>query len=107
MSDDTNPGQAATRSSRRGGIRSLVLLIVSCGALFWMARVIWENRDLDHYVARSSVQALRSRDAAERLAGARDLGRLGSSAREVAVPALIAALKDSDANVRATAAESL
>jgi HEAT repeat protein len=85
----------------------LMLLVACCGVLLWLARTAWENRDLDHSLMEASVLALQSRDAVERLSAARDLGRLGASARDVAVPALLAALRDPNGDVRAAAALGL
>jgi HEAT repeat protein len=109
MLDEPHPGPEAARRNRRLqiGMLPLMLLVACCGVLLWVSRTAWENRDLDHYLIQASVRSLQSRDAGERLSAARDLGRLGASAQEVAVPALIAALKDPDGDVRAAAAGGL
>src|SRR5262249_40580588 len=89
------------------GILPLMVLVACCGVLLWVARTAWENRDLDHSMVQNSVRALQSRDATQRLSAARDLGHLGFSAHDAAVPALIVTLKDPDAGVRSAAAEGL
>src|SRR5579883_3275751 len=107
MREDTRPVPAARIRRLQIGMLPLMLLVACCGVLLWLARTAWENRDLDHSLMAASVRALQSRDAAERLSAARDLGRLGASARDVAVPALIAALQDPEAEVRVAAAVGL
>jgi HEAT repeat protein len=109
MLDDPRREPAARPRIRRlqVGILPLMALVACCGAFFWVARTAWEDRDFDHTSLRESVRALRSRDVKERLSAALELGQLGASAIDVAAPALITALKDPEAGVRAAAAEGL
>ncbi len=108
MPDDHCPRPEEARRTRRRqlGTLSLMIVIVLCGVVV-CSRIIWESRDLDNVVVRDSARTLRSRDRAERISAALDLGRFGSGAPEVAVPALIGGLKDPDADVRGAAAEAL
>src|SRR5262245_26483198 len=100
------PGVHARR--RRMGVAALMVLVACAGALLWTSRVAWENRDRDHATAQAAARATRSWDLVERLSAIRDLGRFGSEAQDIALPALISALEDdADADARAAAAEAL
>jgi hypothetical protein len=102
------PPRAGRRSRRlKVSVLGLMVLVVLCGVLLWMVRLINENSDLDRFIVRENVRALRSNDVEQRLSAARDLGRFGSALREITMPALIAALADADADVRGAAAGGL
>jgi HEAT repeat protein len=111
MSDEPQPQPEVARADatapRQLRLRSVAIAIACLGALIWTARVVWENRDLDHSIVRESARATRSGDTTVRLTAVRDLGRFGSKAREVAMPALLASTKDQDAEIRSMAAEGL
>jgi HEAT repeat protein len=89
--------------SGRLGVRTLMLLIGTSGAVLWAARIILDTAAPVHQWAREIRQGTidRRQEAALRL---RDVapGELG-----VAVPALVAALRDDDEAVVVAAAESL
>jgi HEAT repeat protein len=108
MLDDAQREPAARPRARRllAGMRPLMVL-VACGGVFIWVRTAWEDRDIDHSLLRESLRALRSGDVTERLSAALELGQLGATASDVAAPALTAALKDPEAEVRVAAAEGL
>jgi HEAT repeat protein len=96
-------GVSQRASRHRLSVRALLVLVATCGALLWAARVVWESTDPSH----AATLALRSRDPERRQLAAIDLGRDWSLADAEAVHALIAAVRDPVPAVRAAAIDSL
>jgi HEAT repeat protein len=84
-------------------VRTLLVLTACCGVFFWAARHVWESQHPLLVIARG----LQSWSPSERVFAIRELERFGIGESETAIPPLVAALKDSKAEVRVAAAESL
>jgi HEAT repeat protein len=109
----TNADVATVRTTRRAlaGIRGLCVLVACCGMIMWAGRVVWEYRDPElarsRTVQAAALAALESRDAAERVAGIRELERLHRGDSAIAVLRLTPLLGDSDPSVRGATADAL
>jgi HEAT repeat protein len=90
-------------------VRTLILLVLCCGAFFWAWRRLSENYDPAIAEARSiqerAIQALRSGKPADRVVAIQHLTSHGDDA--VAISSLIEAIEDPDASVRVAAANAL
>jgi HEAT repeat protein len=86
------------------GMRAVIALVACCGVVSWAARYLWESQHLGIAVARG----LQARAATERLKAIRDLESICLiEDSTIAIPALVPRLADSNAKVRAAAAEAL
>src|SRR5262249_53511938 len=106
MSQDRNSNAcepSASRARSRGlqtGVRTLLVLTACCGVFFWAARHVWESQHPLLVMARG----LQSWSPSDRVFAIRELERFGIGESETAIPPLVAALKDSQAEVRVAAA---
>jgi NLR family CARD domain-containing protein 3 len=109
MRDHPHHQLGSTRKARplQISVLAMVTLTACCAALMYLVRVAWENRDLDHAAVQANASALRSTNPAERLSAVRDMQQFGSRVSEIAVPALIGAMSDVSAEVRAAAAQAV
>jgi HEAT repeat protein len=89
--------------SGRIGVRTLMLLIGTSGAVLWAARIVFDTVAPVHRWARE----IRHGNTDGRLEAARNLGSIPAKDVGVAVPALAAGLGDEDESVAAMAARSL
>ncbi len=81
----------------------LIMMVAVVGGLGWSWLHLW-----DHYhPAAPAERRLWSGEPQERIAAIDDLGRFGRDDIDVALPALINSLRDTDAQVRAAAAVAL
>jgi HEAT repeat protein len=85
------------------GVPGLVAVLLSGGILFLAWLGLWER----NHPAAAAARGVRSAEPAGRLKAIRELEHIGAEDTEVAIPALIVALSDSDAEVRAAAALTL
>ncbi len=92
-------------------VRMLVLVVASCGVILWAVRRLWENSDPVLVEARAiqkhAIGALRSGKPAERLTAIQELERLRRADPAIAIPPLVATLKDPAIDVRIAAAQAL
>lgn len=98
----TDPGARGDRARGRG-LASLLALAVSGLILYLAWWVLWERS----HPAASAARGVRQADAAGRLAAIRELAEIGAQDPDVAVPALILGLSDSQPANRAAAADGL
>jgi HEAT repeat protein len=85
---------------RHSAVAALVISVV----VLWLGWLLmWEN----NHPAASAARGTQRATAAERLKAVHELEGTGPGDPEVAVPALIACLKDSDAEIRAAAAMAM
>jgi hypothetical protein len=87
----------------QNGVRALVVLVGCCGILLWALRHLWESS----HPASGAARGLQARSPSERVDAARELMRIGIGDSHDAIPPLVSALNDPEAEVRAAAAESL
>ena len=102
----TDAHASAPKRRSRTGIASLLILAGCCAFLLWSYQRIWEASD----PIRGLVKTLgSSADLETRIAAARDLGMVKNEELPIAIPALVAALEDTQQSprVRAGAARSL
>ena len=85
------------------GMRTLVVLVASCGVMFWAARHVWESQHPAYVTARG----LQSHSRSERVNAARLMEQVGMGDAAVAIPPLIAALRDAEPEVRVAACVAL
>lgn len=84
-------------------VRECVALVACVAVLAWSARSLWENLS----ATRVSARSLQAHEAADRVTAAMRLGDRATAEPDVAIPSLTAVLRDSDPEVRSTAAQSL
>jgi HEAT repeat protein len=103
-------GDRARKATSKGGpgrkgfrVRTLLVLVICAGALFWAVRSAREGMIPTARWARQ----LRSWDVDERQVAARQLADFGPAEFEVTVPALIDAMEDREPGVRAEVASGL
>ena len=99
---------ASEREPKKGrrlqtGILTLIVLVASCAVLFWAARSVWESQ----HPAYAAARGLQARGASERVNATRLLVNSGVGETAIAIPPLIAALNDPEAEVRVAACEAL
>jgi HEAT repeat protein len=95
---------AERRFSRsRSGVPGLVALMLSGVVLFLVWLSLWER----NHPAAAAARGMRKAEVAGRLKAIHELEHLGVEDAEVAIPALIAGLSDSNAGVRSAAALAL
>jgi HEAT repeat protein len=85
------------------GVRTLIVLVASCGVVLWAARYLWESQ----HPALAAARGLQARSPSERVYAIRELVQTGIGDTGIAIPHLIAALLDPDAEVRVAACEAL
>ncbi len=85
------------------GVRTLIVLVATCGVTFWAGRYLWESQHPAYEIARG----LQARSLSERLDATRLLQQAGVGDSAIAIPPLTAALSDAEAEVRAAACEAL
>ncbi len=100
--DEAEPG-SVRRVGRGWGLTGLFAVAISGLVLYLVWCVLWERS----HPAGGAARAVRAAEVAERLRAVADLERLGPEDPDVVFPALIAALDDPDADVRAAAAPAL
>jgi HEAT repeat protein len=92
------------------GLRGLLILVICCGALFWIARELWDRRPEN--APTPAIRLLRSEDASERLIGARDLqillimNSLTPNQVGAVVSDLLGSLRDQQSEVKKAVAQS-
>ena len=79
------------------------MLVASFGVLFWAGRSVWESQ----HPAYGAARGLQARSPAERLSAIQQLQQIGVSETGIAIPPLVAALLDPEAEVRAAACDAL
>ena len=89
--------------SLQTGVRTLIVLVATCGVTFWAARYLWESQHPAYGVA----QGLKAGNVSERVNATRLLVNVGIGDTAIAIPPLIAALTDPEAEVRVAACEAL
>jgi HEAT repeat protein len=108
-----NSGTERPKPVRRyqTGVRTLIVLVASCGVILWALRNMWENYDPVRVEVRSlqkqAIVAIQSSKANERLSAIQELERLRGGDNEISIPPLIGALDDPDTPVRLAAAGAL
>jgi hypothetical protein len=85
------------------GVRSLIVLVATCGVLMWSARALWQNQ----HPAFDAARGLNARSPSERIDSIRRLAQVAIGETEFAIPPLAVALKDAEAPVRVAACEAL
>jgi HEAT repeat protein len=99
-------GSAASLSTSgrfQTGVRTLIVLVGCCGLVSWAARSLWESQ----HPSIAAARRLRSGSASDRVAAIRELERVGPGESNIAIPALIAALRETDADICLEAAQAL
>jgi HEAT repeat protein len=91
------------RRRLRGGVPRWIAVVGCCFLVFWACLRLYDHQ---HPAARAA-RGLWSPQRSDRLAAIRDLEGSGRVDTEVAIPALISALQDTDVEVRAAAATAL
>ena len=94
------PRKAGRLQARVGG---LVLVVACCAFISWAARTVWEEL----HPAIGAARGFRSRDPAGRVSAASALVLPGLTDPGRAIPPLVAALKDTEGEVRVAAADAL
>ncbi len=100
--DQTNAPERLRKRSLGVGLKTMLVLVATCGLVFWSFRAIRESNPI---LAR--IRSLQSSDVTTRIAAIESLGNVTTDDAEIAIPALIQALSDSDAQVRAAAVRSV
>jgi HEAT repeat protein len=97
--------KAEPKTGRRlqTGVRTLIVLVASCGIIFWAARSLWESQ----HPAYGAALGLRARSPSDRVDAIRLLVQTGIGDTEVAIPPLVATLRDPEPEVRVGACEAL
>ncbi|MFI5460104.1 MAG: HEAT repeat domain-containing protein [Isosphaerales bacterium] len=97
--------EAGPKKARRfqTGVRTLIVLVACCGLLLWAGRYLWESQ----HPAVAAVRGLQAPKASERINAIRDLKSVDQQESMLAIPPLLARLGDTDAEVRAAAADAL
>ena len=91
-------------SSRfRRGVPRCIALLGCCALVFWSCLKLYDNQ----HVAARSARGLLSVQASDRIVAIHELEGSGREDTEVAIPALIRGLQDTDTEVRAAAATAL
>ena len=107
---DSYPGATLPEPSKPGYVqlRAVMLLLFGVGVcaviVTWVLREPPPQTDV---AVTGALQAIRSADPADRVSAIRDVTQLGLADSAHSIPAVVDALADSDAAVRARAAESL
>jgi HEAT repeat protein len=96
------PGDAGKKRAFRIGVKGLMIAVACCALITWAGLSI-----RDHWEGYRPLRAIRAGNTSDRLKAAQDLANERGIDDEAAMTALIHALDDEDARVRAAAAESL
>src|SRR5438309_9925485 len=98
---ETSRAGVKARNPRRlqTGVRGLIVVVACCGVIMWAARSLWEGQ----HPSIAAARGLRSRDPSDRARAARELAAAGEVEPGLAIPPLIAALGDPEAEVRVAA----
>jgi HEAT repeat protein len=96
-------GERKTGRRLQTGVRTLIVLVASCGIIFWAARSLWESQ----HPAYGAALGLRARSPSDRVDAIRLLVQTGIGDTEVAIPPLTATLTDPEPEVRVGACEAL
>jgi HEAT repeat protein len=96
-------GEPKTRPRLQTGVRTLIVLVASCGIIFWAARSLWESQHPAYGVS----LGLQAGNPSERVNAIRLLVQVGIMDTGVAIPPLIATLSDPEPEVRVGACEAL
>jgi HEAT repeat protein len=101
----TSEFNAEPRRGRRlqTGARTLVVLVATCGVVFWVAQYLWESQ----HPAYSAASGLLARSPTERVSAAKLLVQAGIGDTAIAIPPLVTALTDPAAEVRIAACGAL
>jgi hypothetical protein len=101
----TSEFNAEPRRGRRlqTGARTLVVLVATCGVVFWVAQYLWESQ----HPAYSAASGLLARSPTERVSAAKLLVQAGIGDTAIAIPPLVTALMDPAAEVRIAACGAL
>ena len=102
-SQNTEPQRVGSGSILRTIYRLVIGVILCTGALWWTIQTIL----LDNHAAKSAIRAMGSWNASERVSGIQELEIAGLGSSKIAIPPLIAALRDKEARVRTAAATAL
>jgi hypothetical protein len=99
----TGTGDASKKGRSQMGMKGLIGAVALCALIIWAALAI-----RDHLEGYQPLRVIRSGNAVERQRAAQDLSDPGREIdAETAMAALVRALGDEDAGVRARAAEAL
>ena len=90
-------------SRSRFGLQPILALAVGCGVLWWIVHTVSSN----NHGTNEAIRAMRSWNASERVSGIERLETAGLGNGQLAIPPLIVALGDEDAQVRSKAAMAL
>ena len=85
------------------GVRSLIVLVATGGALIWSARGLWENQ----HPAIDAARGLNAKSPSERVDAIGRFAQVGIGDAGLAIPPLLVALKDAQVPVRVAACEAL
>ncbi len=91
------------RSRSRASLVRVIVLFTAVVALGWGCLILRER----YFAGEPWVRGVRSSDAKDRLTAVRALEQAGRTNRDAAVPALLKAMGDPDAEIRAAAAKSM
>jgi HEAT repeat protein len=106
MIEATTPGTTAKRAwGFRVRLLTLLILVACCAVVLWAARRLWEANHIP--TAGDWARTLRSGRPDDRRVAALKLAEVGPEGVGVAVPALLGALDDESATVRAAATDAL
>jgi HEAT repeat protein len=100
---ESSQSGATTGRGRGTGVRALLLLIVSAGAIYWAGRLVWEVSN----PILGAVKGLRSADLSRRAEAVRELSEAGVNASGEAIRAVLPVLSDSEVGSRTAGAEAL
>ncbi len=95
--------QTTPPSRSRIGLQTTLAMAVGCGVLWWIVHTVSSNR----HGTNEAIRAMRSWNASERVSGIQQLETAGLGNGQMAIPPLIVALGDKDAQVRSAAAMAL
>jgi HEAT repeat protein len=95
--------QTTPPSRSRFRLQTILALAVGCGVLWWIVHTVSSNS----HETKEAIRAMRSWNASERVSGIERLGTAGPGNGQMAIPHLIVALGDEDAQVRSKAAMAL
>jgi HEAT repeat protein len=99
------PTAAGTKKAGRlqTGVRGLIVVVACCGVVSWAARSVWETL----HPALVEARRLQSSNPSDRVDAARQMVSLRMDDPGRAIPPLVAALRDTKAEVRIEACSSL
>jgi len=95
--------QPTTARRFQTGVRALIVLVACSGVLLWAGRTVWESQ----HPAFVAALGLRASKPSERISAIRELASVDPQESTLAIPPLMARLRDTDAEVRVAAANAL